>query len=119
MVQKNTSSQNKSVNLLDMIPVRAVKWETDENGRIVLLKPKFKLPWLKKHILPRMNRPFYKVKLDEKGSFIWKHCSGDRNVRKLAELQQEHFGKKVEPLLDRLALFLHSLEKNGFITYRS
>lgn len=117
MARNSKSEKNKSVNLMDMVPVRNVKWETNAHGHVTLLKPKFKLPWLKKHFLPRMKRPNYRIKLDDKGSFIWSQCDGKTNVREMAKKHKEKFGEDVEPLLDRLALFLQSLEKNQFITY--
>jgi hypothetical protein len=113
------SQKEQCFNLLDMIPVRVVNWKPDSQGLIVLLKPKFKWPWLRKHLLPRMKRPHYRVQLDQKGSFIWKHCDGQNTVGDLAEMHRETFGKDVEPLLERLSLFLHSLEKNEFITYEN
>lgn len=118
MAPNSKSEKNKSVNLMDMIPVRIVKWETNTHGHVHLLKPKFKWPWLKKHLLPRMKRPNYRIKLDDKGSFIWLQCDGQTTVREMAKKHKEKFGEDVEPLLDRLALFLQSLEKNQFITYK-
>lgn len=113
------SEKESSADLLEMFPVRMVRWKTDSQGRVVLLKPKFKGSWMKKYVLSRMKRPYYKVKLDDKGSFIWKHSDGSRNVRELAEMHKKKFGKDAEPLLERLALFLHTLDKNGFIEYRT
>lgn len=103
---------------MDMVPVRSVNWETNAHGQVILLKPKFKWDWLKKHLLPRMRRPNYRIKLDNKGSFIWSQCDGQTTVREMAKKHKEKFGEDVEPLLDRLALFLQSLEKNQFITYK-
>lgn len=117
MGQKIKSEEEKAANLLEMTPVRTVSWETDSRDRIVLLKPKFKWPWLKKHLLPRMKRPHYRIQLDDKGSFIWRRCNGKNTVGELAEMHTGKFGEDVEPLLERLALFLHSLEKNGFIEF--
>lgn len=115
---KKSTGEETTNNLLDLIPVRNIKWEKKEGSLIVLLKPKFKHPFLKKHILPRLKRPFYKIKLDSVGSFIWENCNGNLTVKELAENLKNEFGDKVEPLYDRLALFLQSLEKNGFIEFK-
>lgn len=109
------TKEQKPANLLEMIPVRNIKWDVNSQNRVVLYKPKFKWPWFQKHLLPRIKRPFYRVKLDDKGSFIWRHCNGVRPVGEIAELHKREFGKEVEPLLNRLTFFFQILEKNGFI----
>lgn len=116
---KNREEEVKEVNLLDFIPVWNINWEKNEERLIVLLKPKFKNPLLKKHILPHIKRPFYKIKLDAEGSFLWQLCDGNRTVREIGRLLHCEFGEKVEPLYDRMALFLRSLEKNEFIVYKN
>jgi hypothetical protein len=115
---KKKGDESSKTNLLDLIPVRNVKWEKKESGLIVLLKPKFKLAFLKKHVLPRLKNPYFKIKLDPVGSFIWEHCDGRVQVGELAKNLQDKFGEDVEPVYDRLALFLHSLEKNHLISYK-
>ena len=110
--------EERTINLLDLIPVRKIEWEKREEGLVELLKPKFKHPFLKKHLLPHIKRPHYRIKLDSVGSFIWDLCDGNRSVKEIAKSLKAEFGDKVEPLYDRLALFLHSLEKNRFIEYK-
>lgn len=106
------------VNLLSLIPVRKAGWEKNEKGLIILLKPKWRLPLLRKHLLPRLKRPCYKVNLDAIGSFLWEACDGERDVEELGRLLFQEFGKHVEPVYDRLAVFLRSLARNGFIAYK-
>ncbi|MFQ6069512.1 MAG: PqqD family protein [Candidatus Aminicenantales bacterium] len=109
---------DKGVNLLELIPVRNIKWKKRENGLIVLLKPKFSHPLLQQYLLPRMKRPYFTIRLDEVGSFVWEQCDGRLTVREVGERLREKFGERIEPLYDRLAFFLQSMEKNKFITYR-
>jgi hypothetical protein len=109
--------QEAEINLLELIPQRNIKWEKNEEQMCVLLKPKFNNSFAKKHLLPRMKKPYFKVKLDKVGSFIWENCDGKRTVNELADLMKEKFGKEVEPLYDRLSVFLQHLEKNKFIQY--
>jgi hypothetical protein len=52
------------------------------------------------------------------GSCAWESCSGELTVKELGEILQVRFGEKVEPLYDRLANFLQSLERNRFITFK-
>jgi hypothetical protein len=115
---KKRGVEKPKINLLDLIPVRNIKWEKKEDGLIVLLKPKFEPALLKKYVLPRLKRPYFKIKLDHVGSFIWEHCDGSLQVKELAKSLEDKFGKEVEPLYDRLVLFLQSLEKNHLIFYK-
>jgi len=115
---KKRGAEKSKINLLDLIPVRNIKWEKKEDGLIVLLKPKFGLAFLKKYVLPRLKKPYFKIKLDPVGSFIWEHCDGSLRVKEVAKNLKDKFGEEVEPLYDRLALFLQSLEKNHLIFYK-
>ncbi len=116
---KKRRVEKPKINLLDLIPVRNIKWEKKEDGLIVLLKPKFEHALLKKYVLPRLKKPYFKIKLDNVGSFIWEHCDGNIQVKELAKSLEDKFGKEVEPLYERLTLFLQSLEKNHFILYKT
>jgi len=111
-------NRSKELNLLKLIPVKNMKWKTDSQGNVIILKPKFKNPFLIKHALPKMKRPYYKVKLDEMGSYFWRNCNGERNIKEIARLHKEKFGEKSEPVLDRISLFLQSLDKNNFIKFK-
>jgi len=115
---KKRGVEKSKINLLDLIPVRNIKWEKKEDGLIILLKPKFGLAFLKKYVLPRLKKPYFKIKLDPVGSFIWEHCDGSLRVKEVAKNLKDKFGEEVEPLYDRLALFLQSLEKNHLIFYK-
>jgi hypothetical protein len=110
---------NTKINLLDLIPVKNIEWQKNKEGLIVLLKPKLKNPFLAKHLLPRLKNPYYRIKLDAVGSFIWELCDGDSTVRELGMKLKDKFKDKVEPLYDRLSLFLQDLEKNHFIYYKN
>ncbi len=118
MVPGHKDKNQTEINLLNLIPVQITKCEIMEDGLVVLLKPKFFNPFLAKHLLPRMKHPHYKIKLDEIGSFFWSNCDGTKTVQKIAELHKKQFGEKVEPLYDRIAHFLTSLEKNRLITFK-
>ncbi len=115
---KDKDKEERTINLLDLIPVRKIEWKKKEEGLVELLKPKFKRPFLKKYLLPYVKRPHYRIKLDAVGSFIWGLSDGNLSVKEIAKSLKAEFGDKVEPLYDRLALFLQSLEKNGFIEFK-
>ena len=115
---RKREEKERKINLLELIPVRNIEWERSGEGLIVLLKPKLKNPFFARHLLPRLKNPYYKVKLDSVGSFIWQQCDGSLTVRRLADNLKDKFGEDIEPVYDRLSLFLQSLEKNCFIIYK-
>ncbi len=115
---KKNRTPPPEVNLLELIPVLYIKWETAENGLVVLLKPKIRNAFLAQTLLPRMHNPFFKIKLDEIGSSFWHLCDGERNIKEIAAMQKKRFGEAVEPLYDRISLFLQTLQKNNLIGFR-
>ena len=99
---------NKDDNLMELVPERAIDNEITEDGKIVLLIPKFK-GLIGKIILPRMKSPYFRLNLDEFGSFVWNHCDGDSNVFQISESIRAEFGEAVEPKEKRLAMFIQKL----------
>ncbi len=116
---KKQKVETSTVNLLELIPDRAIQSEKTEAGFYVLLKPKFHHPWFVKHILPRLKSPHYKIKLDDVGSFIWELCDGQKSIKEISTRLKDRFGDNVEPLYDRLGIFFQNLEKNKFITFKN
>lgn len=114
---KNKTEKSQPFNLLELIPVRNIGWEKQNDGLICLLKPKLQVAFLKKHVFPRLKKPYYRITLDKIGSLFWENCDGVRNVKQIAENMKEKFGDEVEPLYERINLFLQSLEKNKFIRF--
>ncbi len=117
MADKKKKNQTQ-INLLHLVPVQNTKCETREDGLVVLFKPKFANSILVKYLLPLMKQPYYKIKLDDIGSFFWSKCDGIRTVKEIAELHKKKFEDRVEPLYDRIAHFLASLEKNHLIIFK-
>jgi len=107
------------VNLLDLIPQRVMKFEESDDGLITIFKPKFKNKLVVKYIASRLKSPNYKVKLDQFGSFVWKQCDGNNTVEQIGNLLKNNFQEDIEPVYDRLAMFIQSLEQYKFIEYKN
>ncbi len=103
------------VNLLDLKPVRLVESERTDDDRVVLLKPKFSWGPLKKLLQPRLKRPYYKIHLDEIGTFVWDHIDGETTVGAMADAALAHFGERIEPVHGRLRTFLMQMERGALI----
>ncbi len=101
-----------------LIPKRKMNWEINQDTKyVVIKKPKFSNPLLKKYLLPKLKKPEYSVKLDEIGTFVWQHIDGKRSFGEIAVLMREELGESVEPVEDRLGQFINSLRRYEFITF--
>ncbi len=108
-----------SVNLLDLIPEQKIKYEETAEGLVVLLKPKFRNKFMVKYVLPRLKKPHFKVNLDEFGSFVWKNCNGNNTVEQIGTLLKKKYSDNIDPVYDRLAVFIQSLARYKFIEYKN
>jgi hypothetical protein len=104
------------INLLELKPVRSCRWAKEEEC-VSLVVPRFRFSLLRKWLLPRLKKPYYRIKLDAVGTLVWEACDGRNTVREIGEKLRSRFGEKVAPVYDRLELFLSQLERNSFIEY--
>ncbi len=108
----------KNINFLKLIPERNVEFEEEENGKITLILEKTKNPLIKA-IINFFNRSqFFRIHLDEKGSFIWKLMDGKRDMEEIIEKIVERFGDE-ESITNRLKVFFLQLERSKFIKYKN
>ena len=102
-----------SSELMAKVPVQAVAFESLEDGRVVLLRPKFispRLAWLQR----LLSRPVFRVRLDAKGSFIWGAIDGQRTVQQVCAAVREGLGAEAEPVEVRTLAFIHPLVSGHF-----
>lgn len=104
------------LNLWDLRPKRNAEWETTEEGKVVVLVPKFSNPYLVKWILPHLSKPYFRIKLDDVGSAIWQQLDGSTPMSSIAEKLKEQFGAAVEPVESRINHFLNQLERGNLVT---
>lgn len=101
-------------NLLDLMP--ACKWEwLEEDGRVVVLMPKFRHRWVAPWLQPMLRQPNVRIKLDDLGSAVWKQCDGTTTVARIAEVIQGQFGPAAEPVHERIGAFLRKLEDGDLV----
>ena len=53
------------------------------------------------------------------GSFIWQEMDGHKTVYEIGMAVTVRFGKKAEPLYERLSEYIQILRKNRFIVYEN
>lgn len=108
----------KQENYLDFIPRVNVlfEWEKNEEGKI-------EIKVYNKGIFNKIAQIFFKkpkysfIELDEFGTFVFEQIDGKRTIYEIGEKVKEQFEAKVEPLYERLSLFIKILHKNHFVVY--
>lgn len=106
-------------NLLDVVfqVSDRIAYEVDENGIVTVLEKQ-------DHPIQRFFRklkvkiPAYRrISLDAYGSYVFLQVDGSKTVRQIGEALQEKFGETVNPLYERLSLFLqHVCRVRHYIT---
>jgi hypothetical protein len=103
----------KDRNLLDLKPVRLME-HTEAEGRVSVLVPRFRSRWLG-FLQRRLRKPCVQLHLDEVGSAVWLACDGQRSVGQIGQALQERFGPQLDPIWDRLGLFVRHLHRGQLI----
>jgi hypothetical protein len=96
-------------------PRRLLEWR-EEDGRCVLLRPRLGSSRLAHWVAGLGGDPYYRIRLDDVGTLIWKACDGQTSMADIVERMRERFGKKVEPADQRLAQFVRKMLKGRMIT---
>jgi len=87
---------------------------------VIILVPKFESMWI--HVLfPRTERLFYRIKLDELGTVVWKNISGEKNISDISQLVIKELGEEAKThngLEERIIKFMSLLYERRYITFR-
>ncbi len=88
-----------------------LEYEVDKNGIVTMLMKQ-------DHRIQRVFRklgfkiPEYKkITMDEYGSCVFLQIDGSKTIREIGKSLEETYGDKVEPLYERLLLFVSHLEQ--------
>jgi hypothetical protein len=100
-------------NLLDLKPRRLVAHEM-EGDRAVILIPRFRARWMG-WFQRRLKNPHVKVRLDDVGTAVWLGCDGQTSLAQIGRDLQARFGERVEPIWDRLALFVRQMKRGRLL----
>lgn len=107
------------INTLDLIPVRILGHDVQE-GRIVILAPKFNNLLIRK-LFPMTREMFYRIRLDEAGSFTWNNINGTDSLSAIIDkLKGDPILKttSTEDTEERVSKFISLLYDWEYITFR-
>lgn len=113
-------AKKKNDNFLDYIPKRNAlyKWEINQKKHVEVLV-------VNRGLFNRIAQLFFrrpkisKIELDDFGSFIWQEMDGKKTVYEIGAAVKSKFGKKAEPLYERLCEYIKILRNNRFIVYEN
>ena len=105
------------MNLLELTPTTAAEIE-EKDGRVIVIRPRpsprgllTPFDWLVYLMAPR------RLRLDEVGSFCWRHMDGRRTAGEIADALRAEFGTTVEPAEERLGKFIRLLQREELVSF--
>ena len=105
-------------NLLDMIPEQKCGFRDRDDGTVDVLVPRFGNDWFGRILKRYVKDKPISLHLDDIGTAVWRLCDGRRSVYEIGGSLKEEFGDRIEPVYDRLGMFLHQAKKAGIIDWR-
>ena len=103
------------VDLMTVRPQQNAAWEETAEGRVVLLRPKFRHPLFVRWLLPRLKSQNFRITLDDEGSYVWRACDGETTVSTIGERMHRDLGLSADSVYDRIGVFIWRLEKERFL----
>ena len=111
----------KSVNYLDLTPVRLMEHQLTEEGKIDILLPRFKSRFWSEVYRNSKKGEFIYIHLDEIGSAIWLLIDGHKKVTEICTLLNEMKSDKLQPAEEtekRVTQFLSMLYQERYISFQ-
>jgi hypothetical protein len=111
----------RKVSALDLIPVRLYQYEENELNRIAILYPRFKNKRISLLFDPGQNKPFIRIRLDHKGSVIWKTIDESIPVSEISKrifLQYPELFDTLEETGIQITRFISLLYQHKYITFK-
>jgi len=108
----------KSVNTLDLTPIKLYSDKKDEDKSVTVIVPKFKNKIAVKLISPKLKSDHFKIKLDKFGSAAWLLMDGKTKVSQIIKDLKKKFGDDIQQENDRTVKFIFQLYEQGFISFK-
>jgi hypothetical protein len=107
----------KRTHALELIPVCCREYQTEEDGNITLLVPKFKNDKIAKLLSGKRSRYFF-IHLDEIGSRVWVAIDGGKNVGDICASVKAAMGDDFPQAEQRVHTFMARLYNEKHITFK-
>ena len=108
----------KSVNTLDLTPIKLYSEEVDTDELVTIIIPKFKNKIVVKLVSPKLKSDHFKIKLDKFGSTVWSKINGKTKVDQIINDLKKKFGDEIKEEHERTTKFIFQLYEQGFISFK-
>lgn len=108
----------RNINSLDLVPIRRHHHQSEENGLITLIVPKFEKKWTRNFFISGHRRDHHKIKLDELGSETWKTIDGEKTVKEISDSIRSQHEEELDDLDNRVSQFISLLYEQRYITFQ-
>ena len=85
-----------------------------DGGSVAVVVPRFHRRWLVA-LFGRLGLTERRVRLDAKGTLVWRLCDGAHSVEQIGRALADRFGDAVQPVEERLPRFLAQLARHEMI----
>ena len=96
-------------------PRRLLEWREEDDGGCVLLRPKLGRSTVGRWLASRFGEPYYRIRLDDVGTFVWKACDGHTSLAMIVDRMRAEFGGRVEPADSRLVAFVQKMLRSRML----
>ena len=113
MSKRKRTRELERVNLLELAPVRLATWQ-EVDQRVVIERPRSS-----GDLRTRLGYwlAVRRIRLDARGSFVWRRLDGSCTVAHVAEALRQEFGDEVEPAEERAGELVRRLHREGLLAY--
>ncbi len=108
----------KSVNTLDLTPIKLYSEEENKDELVTVIVPKFKNKIALKLVSPKLKSDHFKVKLDKFGSAVWIKINSKTKVEQIIKDVKKKFGDDIQEEEERITKFIFQLYTQGFISFK-
>jgi hypothetical protein len=110
-------NNHKEDNFLLYIPKKKqVEWE-ERNGKVYLIFHHDKM--VEKFLRWLVKKPYVSdLELDDFGSSTWRLIDGESSVHDIAQSLLKQYEKAIEPVNERMIMYLRYLNKKGWISFQ-
>lgn len=103
-------------NYLDRIPMKNsdIQYQINDENHIIIIE-NHKGIWHRLFQCIFKKPEFTKIELDTYGSYVWEKMNGQKNIYEIGKEAGKIFGTEIEPLYERMAIFIRTLELRGWV----
>ena len=108
----------KSINTLDLTPIKLYSDIENNDELVTVIVPKFKNKIVVKLVSPKLKSDHFKIKLDKFGSTVWSKINGKTKVDQIIKDLKKKFGDEIQEENERTTKFIFQLYTQGFISFK-